>query len=54
MTRNPVYHGRTKHVEINRYFIKEKVEAGIKNLSYIRFANQIADVMTKQIGRAHV
>jgi len=26
---NPVQHDRIKHVEIDRYFIKEKLEAGI-------------------------
>ena len=26
---NPVQHDRTKHVEVSRYFVKEKPEAGL-------------------------
>jgi hypothetical protein len=51
MVKNPVYHDRTKHVEIDRHFIKEKIEAGIMTLSHIRSADQIADIFTKPLGR---
>ncbi|KAK4260610.1 hypothetical protein QN277_003703 [Acacia crassicarpa] len=52
MVKNPVYHDRTKHVDIDRHFIKEKIEAGTMTLSHIRSANQIADILTKPLGRA--
>ena len=51
MVKNPIYHDRTKHVDIDRHFIKEKIEAGIMTLSHIRSANQIADILTKPLGR---
>ena len=44
---NFVYHARTKHIEIDRHFIKEKSDAGIICLPYVKSASQVADVLTK-------
>ena len=32
---NLVHHDRTKHVEVDRHFIKEKLETGVIYLVYI-------------------
>jgi hypothetical protein len=36
-----------KHVEINRFFIKEKLDAGMINLTHVSYGQQIGDCLTK-------
>jgi hypothetical protein len=44
---NPVQHDRTKHVEINRFFIKEKLNSGLLELGHVATREQVADCLTK-------
>ncbi|PON83175.1 hypothetical protein TorRG33x02_210090 [Trema orientale] len=48
---NPVHHDRTKHVEVDRYFIKEKIEKGIICMSYVTSSEQAANLLTKSLSR---
>ena len=51
IAQNPVQHDRTKHIEIDRHFIKEKVTSGILNLCYVASEKQLADVFTKGLSK---
>ncbi|KAK2996779.1 hypothetical protein RJ639_025625 [Escallonia herrerae] len=46
---NPVQHDRTKHVEIDIFFIKEKLDEKIVELPHIRSEDQLADILTKAV-----
>ena len=46
---NPIQHDRTKHVEVNRYFIKDHLDKGTINFPFVTSQDQLADVLTKAV-----
>jgi len=49
LTANPVFHQRSKHIEIDYHFVREKVACGQLCVKYISSTDQIADVFTKAL-----
>ena len=49
IAQNPVQHDQTKHIEIDRHFIKEKLEAKIVKLPFVKSEDQLADILTKAV-----
>ena len=46
---NSVQHDWTKHVEVDRHFIKQNLEAKIIRFSFVKSEDQLAEILTKAV-----
>jgi hypothetical protein len=46
---NPMFHDRSKHIEIRYHFIRDKLLKGAIKLQYIPTYEQLADILTKPL-----
>ncbi|XP_019241775.1 PREDICTED: uncharacterized protein LOC109221785, partial [Nicotiana attenuata] len=54
MAKNPVFHERTKHIEIDCHYVRECLTSGLLSLHYVSSSDQLADIMTKALtGQPH-
>jgi hypothetical protein len=51
LAKNPVFHERSKHIRLRYHFIRSSLEEGSIKASYINTMDQLADLLTKPLGR---
>lgn len=51
LAKNPVYHDRSKHIDTRYHFIRDCVQVGSIDLVYVNTEVQLADMLTKPLGR---
>lgn len=49
IVKNPVYHKRTKHIDVQFHFVREKYESGVIDVKYVPTNVQLADILTKAL-----
>jgi hypothetical protein len=52
MSLNPVHHKRTKHIELDIHFVRERVQLGELQVLHVPIGEQFADVLTKGLPTA--
>jgi hypothetical protein len=51
LSENPVFHDRSKHIDIHYHFLRDCVQKGVVRLQYIRTDDQMAEIFTKALSR---
>ena len=49
LSRNPVLHGRSKHIDVRFHFLRELTRDGVVELVHCNTQEQVADIMTKPL-----
>jgi histone deacetylase 1/2 len=49
LSAGPVFHARTKHIEVDNHFVRERVAKKLLDIEYVSTKDQVADGFTKPL-----
>jgi len=49
LSKNPINHARTKHIDIRHHFIRDNIEKDKISLEFVSSEKQLADIFTKPL-----
>ena len=53
LAHNPIYHAKSKHIELHYHFVREKIESKEIELIYCNTSDNFVDIFTKSVGKIH-
>ncbi|MCO5598453.1 hypothetical protein L7F22_052548 [Adiantum nelumboides] len=49
VARSPIFHARTKHIEVHYHYVRDRISAGDISLAYVPKQDNLADLFTKAL-----
>jgi len=49
LTKNPIQHSKTKHIEIRHHFIRDHIKKGDIEIMFVKTENQLVNLFTKPL-----
>jgi hypothetical protein len=51
LSKNPVHHDRSKHIDTRYHFVRDCVDKGEVDIGHVSTHEQLADILTKALGK---
>jgi hypothetical protein len=53
LSKNPVFHDKSKHIEIIYHFIRDRIQKGVVKIRYVSTDEKVTDILTKPLEKGN-